>query len=285
MIEQRSEAWFQQRIGRVTGSRVGAILGVNPWQSRDDILRAMVREYHSAPSEFEGNIATEWGVNNEDGAIWEFELETGLSHEKCGFFPFEDWLGASPDGLIGEDAILEVKCPYGKKDSSDFKIPEEQPHYLAQMQIEMYCTGRSKAYFWQWSPVGFRKDVIERDDFWLAWALPELKAFHALYLSELDNKEHLEPKRPEIYNQKASALLSEYDDLCDALERAEERKKEVLAELVDMALERDVKICGRNLTRVTRSGSVSYAKAIKELAPDADLSKWTGKPTSYWKLS
>ncbi|MNY55396.1 hypothetical protein D3C86_1913700 [compost metagenome] len=52
-----------------------------------------------------------------------------------------------------------------------------------------------------------------------------------------------------------------------------------------MALERDVKICGRNLTRVTRSGSVSYAKAIKELAPDADLSKWTGKPTSYWKLS
>ena len=77
MIEQRSEEWFKQRIGKITGSRVGAILGLSPFQKASDVMRAMVREYHGAESEFKGNSATMYGVANEDAAIFDFELETG----------------------------------------------------------------------------------------------------------------------------------------------------------------------------------------------------------------
>ena len=44
-------------------------------------------------------------------------------------------------------------------------------------------------------------------------------------------------------------------------------------------------IHGRKLTQISKAGAISYAKAIKDLLPDADLSKYQGKPTTYWKLS
>jgi len=60
-MEQRSNEWFAARKGRITGSAVGAILGLNPWAGRNDVMRRMVREYHNQPSEFTGNSATQWG--------------------------------------------------------------------------------------------------------------------------------------------------------------------------------------------------------------------------------
>jgi len=153
MIEQRSPAWFQQRKGRVTGSNVAAILGDDPYRTADDVLRAMVRDYHGVESEFPDNPAMAWGRANEATAIGLFELETGLTVEKCGFFPYEDWLGASPDGLIGYDIIFEIKCPYGIRNKPApvlFKTLA-QTHYVGQTQIEMLATGRTKAYFAQWT--------------------------------------------------------------------------------------------------------------------------------------
>lgn len=285
-MQQRSAEWFSARVGRVTGSAVGAILGLSPYMSADDVLRRMVREFHGAPSEFEGNVATEYGQFHEAGAAFEYELETGNKVEECGFFTHEEWLGASPDGLVGVFGLIEIKCPYGQRDKNppEFKTAEEQPHYYAQMQIEMFCADREWCDFWQWSQHGTRLETVNRDEAWLAENLPTLKAFHERYLAELDSKAHLEPKRRELYGPKASALLEQYDDLTDAIERATERRKEVLAELVKAAGEQNAVINGRNLTLVEREGSVSYAKAIKELCPNADLEKWRGKPTSYWML-
>ena len=80
-MEQRSEKWFSVRKGRVTGSSVGAILGHSPWASPDDVMRRMVREWHGAPSEFEGNIATQWGSSNENGAVQEYAMETNNTVE------------------------------------------------------------------------------------------------------------------------------------------------------------------------------------------------------------
>ena len=68
MIKQGTKAWLQQRVGRVTGSNVGAVLGVNPYKTPDDVIRQMVRDYHGADPEFKGNAATCWGSFNEEGA-------------------------------------------------------------------------------------------------------------------------------------------------------------------------------------------------------------------------
>lgn len=286
MTKQQSPEWFAARTGRVTGSRVGAILGLSPYQSRDDVLRAMVREYHNAPSEFTGNPATEWGNANEATAIGMFELESGLDVQETGFHPFDDWAGASPDGLIGDDAVLENKCPYGIRNKPDtrFKTLDEQPHYYAQVQFEMFCTGRKRFYFNQWTPHNHGYVEGKLDQAWLDQAIPELRQFHAFYLSELDNPEHLEPLRVEINTQSASMLLAEYDDMKEAKERADERMKEIIAELAQMTGGKNGLIDGRKFTKVIKSGSVSYAKVVKDHCPGIDLEPYRSKQSESWRI-
>jgi putative phage-type endonuclease len=285
-MEQRSEEWFAARGGRVTGSAVGAILGLSPYMSRDDVMRSMVREYHGADSEFSGNVATQWGTFHETGAIQDFQMETGMKVVPCGFFTHADWLGASPDGLVNDDALIEVKCPFSKRDGGEFKSISEQPHYHAQMQVQMFVTEREMTYFWQWAPHGTRLEVVKRDEGWFDDNIPVLFAFYEEYLRERENPDdYLAPKRVEINTNRAHHLMMEWDDLCEAESQAKERKAEVLKELVEIAKGKNALIDGRKLTKVESSGSISYAKAIKELAPKADLEKYRGKPSSYWKVS
>jgi putative phage-type endonuclease len=278
----------EKRTGRVTGSAVGAILGLSPFMNADDVLRRMVRDYHKAEPEFTGNVATEYGKFHEDGALTDFQMETGLTvraNDEFYIHPEHTWLGATPDGFVSDGALIEIKCPYGKRESGEFKPLEDQQHYYAQMQVEMACTGKRRCWFYQWAVHNTEAVEVVFDDEWFAAALPILKAFYDRYLAEIDNKEHLQPRREVIESAKAQQLIDEYNDLSDAIDKATERKKEVLAEIVRLAGERDAEVCGRKLTQVEREGAVSYAKALQELAPNADLSKWRGKPTSYWRLS
>lgn len=286
-MKQRSKEWFDARRGRITGSNVGAALGINPYKTPEDLIRQMVREYHGADPEFVSNVATEHGTFHEDGAQAEYEMETGNKVQECGFFAYEDWLGASPDGLVGEEGLIEIKCPFGKRkdEKPKFKTLEEQPHYHAQIQVELICTNRDWCDFYQWAPGGTLIERVYSNDNWASMYMPKLIEFHELYLAEIDNPEHLQPKRKVIDTLKAEKLVTEYDELADAIERATARKKDILDELVAMAGEKNADICGKKLTQVERKGSVSYAKALKALAPDADLTKWTGKPTKFWKLS
>jgi len=285
MTEQRSSAWFQQRKGRVTGSNVAAILGDDPYRTADDVLRAMVRDYHGAESEFPDNPAMAWGRANEATAIGLFELETGLTVEKCGFFPYEDWLGASPDGLIGNDTILEFKCPYGIRNKPvpvPFK-PLLQTQYYGQTQIEMFVTGRSNAYFAQWTPNGEHVEHVEQDKDWLSENLPLLRAFYDLYLSELDNQEHLAPKRAEINTPRLAQLIAEYQDMQEAEDRAKERKAEIMETFVEASGGKDALICGHKLTEVSKT-NIAYGKAIKDLLPKADMKPYTSY-SNYWKFT
>lgn len=286
-LTQRSPEWFAARRGRVTGSVAGAILDLAPYMSRADVMRSMVRSHHGAESEFQGNIATEYGVNHEQEAIECFELDHGMTVVEVGFATKDDWLGASPDGLIGDDAILEVKCPFGKRKDLDpiFKTAKEQPHYYAQMQLELLCTGRKTAYFYQWTPHGNDLQMVDFDQGWLDTNLPALRAFYDEYLADLDNPEHLEPLRKEVNSQTTRLLIDEYDQLAEAIDNATERKKEVLALLVKSTNEKDGLIHGRKLTRVDSTGSISYAKIVKEKLKDLDLEPWRGKSSQHWKFS
>lgn len=80
-------------------------------------------------------------------------------------------------------------------------------------------------------------------------------------------------------------LMDEYDDLVESIERATERKKELLAEIVAMTGEKNAEFAGRKLTLVQKDGAISYGKAIKALLPDADLEQWRGAPSQFWKLT
>lgn len=283
-MEQRSEEWFAARKSRVTGSMVGAILGLDPNCTRDEAMRRMVRAHQGLPSEFVGNIATQWGVMHEQEAKEEFEYEHKVEVLPASFavHPELPWLGASPDGYVSDEWVVEIKCPFGLRDKLPpipFKTVEEQPHYHAQMQIQMFVTGLSKCYFWQWTKLGSQLDMVDFDQSWIDENLPKLEAFYQEFLAICD------VPMGEDTNLDTPALrqkLAEYDDLAKEIKAAEDRRKAILGELVAASGGNEAVICGRKLTLVKKSGSVSYAAAVKELAPNANLDKWRGEPSSYW---
>lgn len=283
-MEQRSEEWFKARKGRVTASSVGAILGLSPFAKPDDVMRRMVREYHGASSEFHGNVATEWGTMNEAGALAEFEMATGTDVRACGFFAYEDWAGASPDGLIGDDGMIEIKCPFSMRNGDGvFKSAREQMHYYAQMQFQLFITNRTWCQFYQWAPSGTWSEVVNYDEEFIDKMIPKLRAFYDGYLLEIKNPaRHLEPAR---IDANAPQLIAEYDDTIEAIKLYEDRKKDLLAKLVEIAGNRDASFGGRKLTFVKRAGSVAYAKVVKEHLPEIDLEPYRGKPSEYWTLS
>jgi putative phage-type endonuclease len=284
-MEQRTEEWHAARKGRITASSVGAILGNAPYATRDDVMRRMVREWHDAPNEFEGNIATEYGTRNEAGALTEYQMETGNTVQSVGFIMREDWAGCSPDGLVSDNYGLEIKCPFGlrKDEVPAFKTLADQPHYYDQIQFSMWVTDRPWWDFYQWSPRGSALERVKVSTAWQDENLPKLRQFYAEYLAEREDPAiHLEPKRPIIDTPEAHRIVAEYDQICDALDRAEERKKELLADMVRIADKKDVIFAGRKLTKIEKAGAVAYAKAVKALIPNADLEPYRGKPSSYW---
>lgn len=288
---QLSPQWHEERKKRVTASMAGAILGMSPWMSRAAAMRSMVRDAMGAPREFTGNVATEYGNQNEAGAVFEYEMETMRDTIVSGFIPYEDWAGCSPDRLLGDDGGLEVKCPYGLRNQPQpiFKTLADQEHYLAQVQFSMFVTGRKWWDFYQWTAHGARLETALWDQDWMDRNIPILRQFHAEFLDELSDparlEDHLMPLRVEMDTLEAHALMREYDELVEALERADERKKDLLALIVSSCGEKNGLFAGRKVTKVERAGAVSYAKAFKALMPNANLEPYRGKPSSYWTVS
>ena len=286
MEQQRTEEWFKKRNGRVTGSNVGAILGLSPLMKREDVMRNMVRQYHNAPSEFTGNVATNYGTYNEPNALADYELKFDKKVELTGFHTFEDWLGASPDGLIGNDGLIEIKCPYGLRDKSppEFKSIDYQTHYWLQIQIQLLVTGCQWCHFYQWSAHGYMLETVQFNQLAIEEYLPKLKDFYNEYLVELElpqAQKYLEDKRQQV---RCEGQVERYLMIADQIKELEAEKKRLLDEIVKLADGKDSEINGHKLTKVTKAGSISYAKAVKELLPDADLTDYTGDPVSYWLL-
>ena len=283
-VKQRSTEWFEQRKGKITGSRVGAILGLSPFSKPKDVMRAMVRDFHGAESEFVGNVATNYGTANEPAATFDFELETGLNVDETGFHvhPEYYWLGASPDGFIGDSDVIEIKCPYGKRESSEFTSYIDQPHYYAQTQIEMYCTGRKKCHFFQWSPLGTMIEIIEFSQPWIDENLPKLKDFYDSYLEEIKSPDkHLADL---VQNKEAKELAAEYLTAKNAMEEAKAKMDEAKAKIIAIADGKKTNVSGLLVFKTEKKGSIAYSKAIKELLPNADLNPFRGKPTEYWTV-
>lgn len=285
-MEQLSTEWFNARKSKITGSMVGAVLGVNPWSTPEDAMRTMVRSHFGAESEFTGNIATEYGVTNEPNATKDLEMTTGFNVEEVGFIVHvdHDWLGASPDGFINDDAVVEIKCPFGKRHDvdPDFKSALDQPHYYAQTQIEMYCSQRTKCYFYQWSPYADNLEEYELDQDWIDVNIPKLKAFHDQFLIECKSPDkHLAPL---VKSVKADKLATAYNTAKAHLELAKQAVETAKNDLIALADGNKCNISGLLVSPVEKKGSVSYAKAIKDLLPGADLEPYRGKSTSYWLI-
>lgn len=272
---QRSEEWHKARGGRITASLVGAVMGYSPFKTREKLMLEMIEEYQTGERKSFDNPATAWGNANEDGAISEFEMITGLSVEPAPFVPFEEWGGASPDGFVSDGSIIEIKCPYGIRRDNEpkFKSAKEQPHYYAQMQMQMLATGREKCHFFQWAINGNRHEIISFNKRFVKKMLKDCKAFWDEYLERRDH-----------YQSFTSDLMEEYQAISTQIKELEEKKKQLLQGLIELTDGKGGEINGHKLYKVVKDGAISYSKAVKELLPDANLEPYRGKPSEYWAV-
>lgn len=235
----------------------------------------MIEEYQTGERKSFDNPATTWGNANEDGAISEFEMITGLSVIAAPFVPFEEWGGASSDGFVSDGAIIEIKCPYGirKDEKPEFKTAKDQMHYYAQMQMQMLATDTKKCHFFQWAINGNKYEIVKRNETFIKKMLKECKAFWDEFLERRDHDQSF-----------TSDLMEEYQATIAQIKELEEKKKQLLQGLIELTDGKGGEINGHKLYKVTKDGAISYSKAIKELLPDADLEPWRGKPSEYWAV-
>lgn len=271
-----------RRAGRITGSRVSAILGLNPYQTRADVLRAMVREAHGAPAEFVGNEATRYGQAREPEALAMYEQARGvMTHgAELVIHPTYDFLAVTPDGLVGADGMVECKAPF----RGNYKHLDDVPYYRPQVQLQMACTGRKWCDFLVLQRDGTLHITHEvADPCWLPSVMPALKAYMADFAEACaEPAQHLAALDRD--DEDWSVLAAQWRHAKAEKEAADARLDGLRDALLAMAGEFGAKGCGVQVIRAERAGSVAYARAIKELLPDADLSAYTGKPTIVYTV-
>lgn len=178
-MEQRSDEWFEMRKGRFTASDISRLLGKETLAKTKQSIDTFA---------FEKAVEIVFGLNEDDNLV-SFDMQRGIDLEplafnkfkeikelefidvkQCVFFPNGEHAGASPDGLVGDDAILEIKCPRRNK---FFKIVanginEVDNKYIAQMQMQMLATKSKRAHFFNYllenNKEYHHEIIIDRDE-------------------------------------------------------------------------------------------------------------------------
>ena len=165
-FEQRTDEWYNIRKGKMTASNAETIIA-NGKGLETYIYNLMAEYYSSAEKENYINADMQRGIDLEPEAKIEFQFYTGLDIKEVGCVELNEYILASPDGLIGDDGLIEIKCP---NDSIYFKLllsNNIKPEYIAQMQMQMYVTDRQYCYFVSYNP-NFEKSLyikkINRDE-------------------------------------------------------------------------------------------------------------------------
>lgn len=157
-MEQRSEEWFAIRLGKVTASRVADVIAKTKSgysASRANYMAELVCERLTGQKgDFYQNAAMLWGTNTEPMARAAYEQRTGELVEEVGFVLHSSIAnaGCSPDGLVGEDGLVEIKCPNTATHIDTLLSKEAPSKYMAQMQWQMACTERKWCDFVSFDP-------------------------------------------------------------------------------------------------------------------------------------
>lgn len=144
--EQGSTAWLEERLGHVTGSRVSDALAKKGTATRENYLWQLVAERLTGQIQesFAPNAAMIRGTEQEPIARAAYEAHSGHFVDQTGFVkhPTIEWFGASPDGLVGDDGLVEIKNPNSATHLAYRKAGQPPAKYRYQMMAQIACTGR-----------------------------------------------------------------------------------------------------------------------------------------------
>ncbi len=194
--EQRSEAWFQARLGKATASKIADIIAKTksgPSASRTTYAGQLIAERLSGrPAESFSNAAMQWGTDQECFARDAYKMERLCDVVEVGFVdhPTIAMSGASPDGLVGDDGLVEIKCPNSATHIDTLLKKAIPAKYVTQMMWQMACTGRAWCDFASFDPrlpehMHLIVIRLHRDDAMIA----EIEAEVSAFLAEIAGKE------------------------------------------------------------------------------------------------
>lgn len=157
-IVQGTEDWHKMRLGKVTASRVADVVAKTKSgyaASRANYLAELVLERLTG-NRTEGftSAAMQWGTDQEPFARQRYEFANECEVIEVAFVdhPRIDMTGASPDGLIGDLGLVEIKCPNSATHLETLKTGAVPARYVTQMLWQMACTGRTFCDFVSFDP-------------------------------------------------------------------------------------------------------------------------------------
>ena len=194
-VVQGSDAWRQMRLGKVTASRIvdATAQTKTGWgASRANYMAELIAERLSGvPAEKFTNAAMQWGTENEAAARREYGYRNSVSVEEVPFVPHPRIImsGASPDGLVGSDGLVEIKCPNTSTHIDTLLAGKVPGKYVTQMQWQMACTERQWCDFVSYDPrmpdeMSFFCKRVERDQLYIS----QLEEMISAFLGELEEK-------------------------------------------------------------------------------------------------
>ena len=156
-MEQRSEEWFQARLGKVTASRVADVLAkIKSGESasrRNYKIQLVSERLTGEKQETYINQAMQDGIDREQFARDRYVQQFG-EVEEVGFVKHPTLeAGASPDGMVGDDGIIEIKCPMGSTHTETLMTQDIPSKYIPQVQFQLLVTGRKWCDFVSYNPM------------------------------------------------------------------------------------------------------------------------------------
>jgi putative phage-type endonuclease len=192
---QGSEEWKLARCGSLGASRLADAVArtkAGYGASRANLMaELLVERLTGIPTEGFVSSAMQWGTEKEPDARAAYEFRSDVEVSQVGIVPHSAIAGthASPDGLVGDDGLIEIKCPVTATHVETLLGDEIPGKYVTQMQWQMACTGRAWCDFVSFDPrmpesMSLFVKRVQRDDVRIA----ELELEARKFLAELDAK-------------------------------------------------------------------------------------------------
>jgi putative phage-type endonuclease len=157
-LTQGSDEWKLARLGKVTASRIADVVAKTKtgWgASRANYMAELLVELLTGiPTVGYENDAMKWGTATEPEARMLYTLEKGAGVNEVGFalHPTIAMAGCSPDGMIGDDGLVEIKCPNSASHIETLLSKRIPDKYEKQIQFQLACTGRQWCDFVSYDP-------------------------------------------------------------------------------------------------------------------------------------
>lgn len=206
---QGSDAWLRLRMGKPTASEFDAIITAAKWEPtksearRRYMMRLLAELILDQPLAGATTPAMIHGTDSEDKARKAYEFERKADVELCGFCTDdEQTIGASPDGFVGEEGSVELKCPMSAEIHCGYLVDPEtlKKEYFLQTQGQLFVTGRKwtdlVSYFRGMPMVCERVKPVEEFQAKLGAALKLFTGDLALYVDMAKDRGWIKPPVP-----------------------------------------------------------------------------------------